>query len=704
MILEYPQIRIKAKHLLLLVSFFIVQICFAQNLENFTRLKSEGDIPKEITSSSAKKYKVLESSVEIIKESRTKKKQKRKFFLESTFAIDEMMKNGLIIFNDPVSNYVSKVADKLLAHEPKLKEKIKFYTVRSSQVNAFATDRGAIFINLGLLAKLETEAQLAFIMAHEITHVLEKHNMDVFLEYENVDSSNKGFRNKNNFDKLLYKSNYSKSIEKEADEGGLELFLGSPYGVASLDEVFDILATAHTPFINEPFDLSYFDVGGIELPDSIMLDTVNAIQKYEEDQELSTHPGVKIRREKLLSSVADIKSSTKLDFIVGEAEFMKVKAMAQFEVCNILIENLSYPAALYHTYALSKKYPNNSFLERAKIKALYGLAKCLEDYGESEFFEDIDDIQGEMQQVFHVLDELSESEIRSLAAAHVWEYYQAHPKDDAMKRRAEDILMEIREFDEGRIKYFTGEKTKGRYHTEGIFAKYNKSSEFKKLLKKERKARSEQMAEGSLEKGYKLGLDKIVFVNPHYLRINMKNKKQPIQFIESENRQEELIEMIKKNGRKLKLGTKFMDVNSLSKRSKAEKFNEIIVMEDWIQQKINLPLGMVPNNHNEATRIMKENKIKHLAFIGALAVKDKKSIGSYIGNGLLTGTILFTPIGIFKMANPKHKSFYYTIVVDTEKQDVVMSSYNVMSQKDKKSIVNANLYWLMLQMKKKPKK
>ncbi len=239
------------KHIIFLFTFFLFTVPFlshSQDLESFTGLYSLGEIPKEITSSSAKKYKVLESSIETVKESRSKKKQKRKFHLESTFAIDQMMKNGTILFNDPVSEYVQKVADKLLTDKPDLKKKITFYTVRSSQVNAFATDRGSIFINLGLIANLETEAQLAFIMAHEIMHVLEKHNMDVFLEYEDVESGGEQFKKKNNFEKLLYKSNYSKKIEEEADEGGLELFLSSPYGASSLISVFDILATSHIPY------------------------------------------------------------------------------------------------------------------------------------------------------------------------------------------------------------------------------------------------------------------------------------------------------------------------------------------------------------------------------------------------------------------------------------------------------------------------
>lgn len=694
--------RAKTSILPIIFSILFLQIGFAQDLETFVKLKSEGSIPKEITSSSAKKYKVLESKVETIKDSRRKQKQKRKFLLESTYAIDEMMKNGLIIFNDPVSDYVKQVSNELLKGKPEIKEKVKFYTVRSAQVNAFATDRGAIFINLGLLAKLETEAQLAFIMAHEITHVLERHNMDVFLEYEDISSSNGGFKKGNDFDQLLHKSNYSKKIEKEADEGGLELFLESSYGTSSLEGVFDMLATAHVPFTNEVFDLSYLNIGNVKFHDSILLEKVNPIQRYDEDEKLSTHPGVKNRKEKLASSISTEKASlNKQDFIIGENKFTRIKELAQFEICNILVENLSYPAAIYHSSVLAGKYPGNLFLEKIKLKSLYGLSKYVGEYSKSDFFEETDNLQGEMQQVYHFFEEMSNAELRSLAAAHLWKFNQKNPDDKGMRLRLEDVLMEMNDRDKFKIKEFTGEDAESDLMTKGIFAEYHKIAEFKELLEQERK--EEVNEKGSLEKGYRLGLDKVVFINPNYVKVNLKKKKQPIRFIESENRQKDMIDMIKKNGKRLNLGTKFMDIDALGKKSKADKFNDIITLERWAMQKINHPYGMIPDNYNEAKEIMNANKIKHIAFIGALSLRDKKSIGSYIGNGILAASILFTPQGIFDMAKPNVKSFFYTIVLDTEKQDVMMYSYNVMSQKDKNGILNANLYWLMLQMKKQPK-
>lgn len=678
----------------------------AQQLDNFSGLKSGGKIPKQITTNSSQTYKVLETSTDIKKEGLRKRKQTSKFHLESTFAIDEMMRTGVILFNEPVSEYVGQVADQLLKHDPDMRSKLNFYVARSPQINAFATDRGDIFINIGLLTYLETEAQLAFILAHEITHWTEKHNMDVFMEYEGIDRSDKSFRKKSDFNKILRKSNYSKKIEEEADAGGVKMFFRSSYGTSSLEKVFDMMASAHAPYTNDVFDLSYLNVNGVEFSDSLLLASVNPIKTYEEDQRLSTHPGIKKRRAALKTALDKVSiSSSRSDFLVGEEKFKEIKELAKFEVCKISIEQLDYPDALYYSSILSKTYPDNTFLESIKAKSLYGLAKLAGVLDADALSEMGDSIQGEVQQVYHLMGNFSDIELRSLAAAHLWELHQKYPDDEGMKLRLTDLLREIKkEEHKGMMDDLFGLEKEKKLQTSGIFSGLAGNDEFNKMLNNKRPP-TPALKHKDLENGYRLGLRKVTFVNPYYLSVNLRKSDTPIQFLETENKQEELVDAIKKRSRKLKINSKVMDVHSLNKSSKAEKFNNIITLERWIQQKISLPDGMIPDNHNEATVVMKKNKTAgHLAFVGGLSLKAKKSRYQIVTNSLVTLTGLFSPYGINGLVRPNNKSMYYAIVVDTKSQNVVMSSYNVMSQKDVKNIMNTNLHWLLLQMKRKPRK
>ena len=50
-----------------------------------------------------------------------------------------------------------------------------FTLLDSPDINAFALPGGLIYINRGLLAYLDSEAELAGVIAHEIGHITERH-------------------------------------------------------------------------------------------------------------------------------------------------------------------------------------------------------------------------------------------------------------------------------------------------------------------------------------------------------------------------------------------------------------------------------------------------------------------------------------------------------------------------------------------------
>ncbi|MEO6910779.1 MAG: M48 family metallopeptidase, partial [Edaphobacter sp.] len=78
--------------------------------------------------------------------------------------------------SDPVSRYVRQLGAKLVAHAPGYKWPYNFHVVASEDINAFALPGGTIFVNLGTVQAAETEAQLAGVMAHEISHVVMRHS------------------------------------------------------------------------------------------------------------------------------------------------------------------------------------------------------------------------------------------------------------------------------------------------------------------------------------------------------------------------------------------------------------------------------------------------------------------------------------------------------------------------------------------------
>jgi predicted Zn-dependent protease len=82
------------------------------------------------------------------------------------------------VYDDPLlEEYLAAVADRLLPDEVRAAggPGIRVGVLRDPTLNAFALPHGRIWIHTGLLSRLENEAQLATILAHELTHVTHRH-------------------------------------------------------------------------------------------------------------------------------------------------------------------------------------------------------------------------------------------------------------------------------------------------------------------------------------------------------------------------------------------------------------------------------------------------------------------------------------------------------------------------------------------------
>ena len=86
--------------------------------------------------------------------------------------------------DDDLSAYVTGIGERVLAQSdlrrastPEIYRNLQFQfrVMDSSVVNAFASPGGYVYVTRGLLAHLNNEAQLAFVLGHEITHVAARH-------------------------------------------------------------------------------------------------------------------------------------------------------------------------------------------------------------------------------------------------------------------------------------------------------------------------------------------------------------------------------------------------------------------------------------------------------------------------------------------------------------------------------------------------
>lgn len=79
-----------------------------------------------------------------------------------------------------LTEYVNRVGKNLAAQSTRPTLAWTFGVIDSDAVNAFSAPGGYVFVTRGLLAKVENEAQLAGVLAHEITHITEGHAVRVY--------------------------------------------------------------------------------------------------------------------------------------------------------------------------------------------------------------------------------------------------------------------------------------------------------------------------------------------------------------------------------------------------------------------------------------------------------------------------------------------------------------------------------------------
>jgi len=86
-------------------------------------------------------------------------------------AHSEIIKTFGYYQDDKLQRYVYRVGQKLVAACPRHDISYRFTVIDSDIENAFATPGGYIYVSRGLLAIMNSEAELAGVLGHEIGHV-----------------------------------------------------------------------------------------------------------------------------------------------------------------------------------------------------------------------------------------------------------------------------------------------------------------------------------------------------------------------------------------------------------------------------------------------------------------------------------------------------------------------------------------------------
>jgi predicted Zn-dependent protease len=174
--------------------------------------------------------------------------------------LDELIARGNVIYPDTaLTAYVQAVMDRLY---PEFKGTIRVTLLKSPQLNAFAVPNGNIYVNIGLLARFQNEAQLATVMAHEGVHFINRHGvMSQKSLKDNAALATFGaMLGIPILPQLVAVSSmfgFSRELETEADQVGYRRLTQAGYDVREAPRVFEHLAReVKAEDIKEPFFFS----------------------------------------------------------------------------------------------------------------------------------------------------------------------------------------------------------------------------------------------------------------------------------------------------------------------------------------------------------------------------------------------------------------------------------------------------------------
>jgi predicted Zn-dependent protease len=137
------------------------------------------------------------------------------------------------------AKYVDAVARLLAPHVNRKEIEYQFHVIRSPEVNAFALPGGQIYVLSGMFDFLESEAELAAVLGHEMSHVdlrhcIERYQYELALEKLGADQAGAivGFAHR------LVEIGYTQYQELEADASGERLAIEAGYDPDAAAAVF----------------------------------------------------------------------------------------------------------------------------------------------------------------------------------------------------------------------------------------------------------------------------------------------------------------------------------------------------------------------------------------------------------------------------------------------------------------------------------
>jgi predicted Zn-dependent protease len=166
----------------------------------------------------------------------------------------ETLRRARLEYDDPALNaYVNAVAQRVAPAEARQAGiSLDVRIIRNPALNAFMYPNGAMYVHTGILARMDNEAQLATLLAHEVTHATHRHAVRRFRDIRNKTDFMAGFsvvtlpfgywgllaQLLGTLGMVASVYGYSQDMEREADAEGFQLMVQAGYDPREAPKLF----------------------------------------------------------------------------------------------------------------------------------------------------------------------------------------------------------------------------------------------------------------------------------------------------------------------------------------------------------------------------------------------------------------------------------------------------------------------------------
>jgi Zn-dependent protease with chaperone function len=322
------------------------------------------------------------------------KKYLQQVYKERFEEINKNFSDKLVVSDPQVNSYLSSITKEIVDENPFIHPaELRILFSYGWWPNASSMGEGTILFNIGLFHRLENEAQVAFVICHELSHYYLDHSNKSIERYVNSVNSDEFQKKIKAIQKTEYRQNqqaevllkgltfnsrrHSREFEQQADSMAIQLMKHTPYDLRESLRTLALLDSVDKDKYNIPlelpkrFNFEYFPFKKSWIQSStIRFGEMQKETSKDLDDSLKTHPDCRIRIQKIEPDVQKFYSPGSKKFIVSENTFEKLKKQFDYEIIQYCFDNDNISRCLYYALEMSAIFPGDVYFHTM-------IGKCL---------------------------------------------------------------------------------------------------------------------------------------------------------------------------------------------------------------------------------------------------------------------------------------------------------------------------------------